>query len=1192
MRLSRLEMLGFKSFMGKTALDFEPGITAVLGPNGCGKSNIVDAIRWVLGEQSAKLLRGTKMENVIFDGTKRRAPMGLAEVTLTFTGANETLPVEWDEISITRRVTRAGGSEYFLNRQPYRLHEIRDLLAGTGLGNHVYSIIELGMVKDILAETGDKRRLLFEEASGIMRYKLRRKESLAKLTATEGDLTRLTDILDELGKSVRSLKVQVGRARSYQRVKEELTAAERQLAAEQLHAYWQRQRALFRERECASDAGRESEARLAGLEAGLAAEQLELVTREEEYKRRRDRLDEVTGAYRSREEELAVLEERARAEERQAALLEQEARLAAEVIERLESERRELTGERGELEALASRLESELATVEIEHRELDTSFGERRGVLTREKQLQLDFARQQAETSGELERLRERLAASARRQSELAAETAALDAQRAQHEAELVSLRQGEAAAAAALLALQGRQEELRAGAERDEFGRLEVEALLRELELKAEKAAARHELLARLRDEGAGYPEGTRRLRDRHAGDGDLLGALGDLLRVESRYRVAVECALERELGALVVRGGRGLDWLHELRAEDGGRALLVELAAVAPAPATRTPADCLPLIDLVDGPPELHAALARLLARHHYAPDAERARAALAAAGGEELVLVTPEGFVFQRGLVAGGSTGPEESRPLGRGEELAALASELAALAPQRQRLAQARADHLATQTALREALAALEAELPAARARLAERETERARIETRLARAGEDAQAVADEIALQQRQSAAFAAALAAAEAGLAQLGEAQPAQSLDLAALEVEVARLERERDSARARGDERRLEMTATRGRRENLRLREENLERNLAGQWSRRESGETGAATSRGQVTNLREQAQSLREGLSAERRALEVQRGDAAALLAEIGALRDALGERQAELRRLREAQRESEQAAHALDIEISTLRVKMEDLQARVREELGAELDPAADPAADGGYRPAVEQSVAEAVAALKEKLARLGVVNLLALEEYTEKNARYEFLLAQQADLLAARAQLLETIRTINAEAKQRFAESFRAIRANFIEIFCTLFDGGEADLAFTIDPEDPLEGEIVVTAKPREKNISTVQLLSSGEKTLTALALLFAVYLSQPSPFCVFDEVDAPLDDANIARFTKLVREFSARTQFVIITHNKRTMEVAGHLYGVTMEESGVSKLVSVALEDVPDDFGAQAAAAS
>ena len=387
MRLSRLEMLGFKSFMGKTVLNFESGITAVLGPNGCGKSNIVDAIRWVLGEQSAKLLRGVKMENVIFDGTKRRPPMGFAEVTLTFTGASERLPVEWDEISIKRRVTRAGGSEYFLNNQPYRLHEIKDLLAGTGLGNHVYSIIELGMVKDILSEAGDKRRLLFEEASGIMRYKLRRKESLAKLGATEGDLTRLDDILDELGKSVRSLKYQVGRARSYQRLQDELKAAERQHAAEQLHAQWQRQRALRRDLESAGDAGRAQEGKLAALEASLSAAQAELLAQEEEYKRRRDALELATDAYRKREEELAVLDERVRAEERQAAQMEQEARMAAEAITRLEADRETLETERTELEAIAQRLETELAEADEAHAALDAQFAERRTLLTREKQL-------------------------------------------------------------------------------------------------------------------------------------------------------------------------------------------------------------------------------------------------------------------------------------------------------------------------------------------------------------------------------------------------------------------------------------------------------------------------------------------------------------------------------------------------------------------------------------------------------------------------------------------------------------------------------------------------------------------------------------------------------------------------------------------------------------------------------------
>jgi chromosome segregation protein len=294
------------------------------------------------------------------------------------------------------------------------------------------------------------------------------------------------------------------------------------------------------------------------------------------------------------------------------------------------------------------------------------------------------------------------------------------------------------------------------------------------------------------------------------------------------------------------------------------------------------------------------------------------------------------------------------------------------------------------------------------------------------------------------------------------------------------------------------------------------------------------------------------------------------------------------------QREARELRERQREQEQARHGVEMERNTLAVKMEAIAQRLREDYDLELDPSRDPAADAGedgYRPPAESSAAAEIETLKQKIKRIGPVNLMALEEFEEKNERFEFLQEQRADLVRARDGLMETIRRINQEAKQRFSENFRVVRKNFIEIFTTLFEGGEADLSYTTD-EDPLQADIVVTAKPKEKNISSVQLLSTGEKTLTALSLLFAIYLSRPSPFCVFDEVDAPLDDANIARFLRLVKEFSSRTQFLLITHNKKTMEVARHLYGVTMEESGVSKMVSVAFDEIPEDLQAGAAAGS
>ncbi|MBN2171164.1 MAG: chromosome segregation protein SMC [Candidatus Krumholzibacteriota bacterium] len=1192
MRLTRLEMLGFKSFMTKVELRFEEGITAVLGPNGCGKSNIVDALRWVLGAQSPKLLRGSKMENVIFDGTKNRAPMGFAEVAVTFSGASETLPVEWDEITIKRRVTRSGGSDYFLNGQPYRLHEIRDLLAGTGLGNHAYAVIERDMVEEVLSDAGEKRRLLFEEASGVMKYKLRRKESLSKLAATEADLTRLSDILEELGRSVRSLKYQMGRARSYQRLQHELHAAERHRAAVLLHGYWRQDRDLAQRLEGLGDAARAGEGRIARREEEAARRQAELLEREGEHQAARDRLETEALDYRKREEELAVLDEKARTEERQAENLAQDARAAADALERLAEERESLQAERSELAARREALATELASLERESRDAEARYQERRALLQREKQLHLDFARSRAEAGGEVERLRERRRQAAARLDELDAERARLGEQDREVADHLAALSEREDAAREALAAAESERASTTAARDAAAAAAGLLAEALQGLALRRETAAARLELLERLQREGAGLSEGTRWLLEAKAGTAGLRGSLGERLRVAPEHREAVAAALDRALDALVLdEAGPGLDWLDELRREERGRALLVALADArdAASPAGPAPAGFRPLADLVDVGEDLRPALQRLLAGCYLAPDAAAARRAVAADPAGRLRAVTAAGTLFAAGgLMAGGSAGAE-SGALGRGEEIAALGRELADLAPEEARRREERDARAVERDAAAARLAGLEDALAERRRELQERTLERGRLEARHARLAEEGEALAAERLYLERQADSLRQALAAAESELARLSDQTPREDLDLAALEVEVADRERERESLRTRLGEKRLELAAAKGRLENLALREENLERTRAGQWSRRQKSEEGAAACRQQTEALRARGGELRGVLAERQVALEAGRAEARALLDDIQTRRERVQELQGEVRRLQGEQREQDRARHEIEMERNTLRVKQEDLRERVRESYGADLDPAADPEASGDWRPPEGVSVEERVASLQKRIARLGTVNLLALEEYEEKNERYQFLLAQKEDLDKARAGLLETIQRINQEARQRFNESFRVIRKNFIAIFTTLFEGGEADLAFSTD-EDPLQAEIVITAKPREKNISSVQLLSTGEKTLTALSLLFAVYLSKPSPFCVFDEVDAPLDDANIARFLRMVREFSARTQFILITHNKRTMEVAGHLYGVTMEESGVSKIVSVAFADVPDDLEAAAAA--
>ena len=1197
MRLARLEMHGFKSFMSRTELNFEEGITAVLGPNGCGKSNVVDALRWVLGAQSPKLLRGAKMENVIFDGTKKRAPMGVAEVAVTFTGASERLPVEWDEITIKRRTTRAGGSEYFLNNQPYRLHEIRDLLSGTGLGNHVYAIIERDVVEEVLAEGGDKRRLLFEEASGITKYKLRRKESLSKLSSTEADLTRLEDILSELGRNVRSLKYQMGRAKSYQRLQETLREAELYQASRRLHLYWGEDGDLGRRLGLLGDESRAGEGQLAVLDEEAARFQADLLGKESHYQEERDRLEEQTGRYRKHEEELAVLEEKARAEERQVEGQERESRLAGEALERLAEERETLAGERERLDQTRASVAAELGKVEQAAAEVERRFRERRDLLRTEKQLQLDFARSQAEAGGELERLSERLAQSESRGRELSAEAERLQEQEGELRSELGTLLEQERRATEALADAQRERDGHETRREELELSERELDERRQSRELHREKLGVRLDLLERLQREGTGYPEGTRWLLENRSGEPGLLGALAQRIQVAPEQREAVEAALADSLGAAVVESGEtAARWLKEIRTREQGRAFLLSLdpgaARVAMPAKLAQPPGLRPLLELIETGDELEPVLGRLLARHYLAPDAETALAAIAQHPERDLVLLTPEGFLFRSdGLCAGGSTGAGEARPLARADEITALEQELADLLPEIEGLSSRRGEAVGELGRCKEALQDSDRTLAAAREELAGREMERARLETRLARLQEEREGVAAEQEYQGRQAESLAEARAAAEGELGRLTSESPGDTADLPALEEEVAALEQKREGAQARLAEKRLEQATTKGSLENLVLKQENLERAEAGEWSRQKSGEEGAAESRRQIASLRKRAETLRASLGEMQSGLTTERESVELLLSGISALREKLQDLQTEGRRMRDRQREKEQVCHGLELERNTLAVKMADLQQVIRDSYDEELDPATDPEGREGWRPAEGESVEEALEKLHGKIDRIGVVNLMALEEYEEKSQRYEFLLAQKEDLVGARDGLLETIQRINREARQRFADSFRVIRKNFTEIFTTLFEGGEADLSFSTTEDDPLQAEIVVTAKPKEKNISNVQLLSTGEKTLTALSLLFAIYLSKPSPFCVFDEVDAPLDDANIQRFLRLVKDFSQRTQFLLITHNKRTMEVAGHLYGVTMEESGISKVVSGAFEDVPDELEAQAAEA-
>jgi len=1184
LRLARLEMLGFKSFMNRADLRFEEGITAVLGPNGCGKSNIVDALRWVLGEQSAKLLRGSKMENVIFQGTKKRPPMGIAEVTLTFTGASETLPVDYDEISIKRKVSRGGGSEYTLNGQPWRLRDINDLLAGSGMGNHVYAIIEQDMVKSILADNGEKRRILFEEASGILRYKLRRKESLSKLASVEGDLTRLDDILDELGRNVRSLKTQMGRARSYQKLQEELRAAEIHTSSLKLHEMWLRDRELTSRLSGMSAKHLGEDSKLAAGEEELSALQAGLLDLESAFQDGRDALEREASVLRKREEEVAVLEEKARSEGRRAEGFESEIRLAREALDRLEATGRELGESRIAREQHLNEKRQALASEESRYAELVKRYRERRELLQKEKQLQLDFVQNRAEAGGEVERLGERIEQTRESLKELEKEAGELSARREELSGQL-------SLPTRALSELEGEFEARTT--EKDAAVRALAEAValldarrdrLQVLDIKGGELRARRDLLEGLREERAGFPEGTRALMDEHAGESGVLGPLAEHLRVAAENRGVVELALGRALGAVALADASlGIAWLDELRSGEKGRAVLLDMAF--PAAAGERIEGLRPLVDLVECEDEFMPALSRLMDGAYLAED--EASALEAARRHPRHRFYTRVGFLAEgRGLLEGGSA-VAASAPLGREEEIAELDRRLSEIESDRE---DAR-DELAAGGHERErrqsALSALDESLALLVSRRGELDLEKTRLDTRLQRLGEEEKELRAEKELRIRQEKSLGEALGEAESRMLRLSGLEKPESPDLSALENEVAELERKRDADQARLAELRLELAALGGELANLRLREEGRVREETGQKERFHRAGEGLSESQRLAGEARERSSFLRDGMKEEQDKLAERRAGSDRQLEEIQASRETIRGKGAEVRRLRELRHEQEQALHQLEMDRNTLSVRMDSLRESLGEKYEVQPDASQDPsAAEDAYAPPEGQTCEEAIGELRLKIGRLGNVNLLALDEYEEKNERYEFLLAQREDLITARDGLLETIRRINREARQRFDETFQVVRENFIEIFKAVFEGGEADLSYSTE-DDPLQADIIVTARPKDKRIADISQLSSGEKTLTALSILFAIYLSKPSPFCVFDEVDAPLDDANIARFLRLLRQFSERTQFILITHNKKTMEVAKHLYGVTMEESGVSKIVSVAFDDVPDDLDSE-----
>ena len=1178
MHLKTLTLRGFKSFASATTLNFEPGVTCVVGPNGSGKSNVVDALAWVMGEQGAKSLRGGKMEDVIFAGTSGRPPLGRAEVALTIDNTDGALPIEYTEVTISRTLFRNGGSEYAINGQGCRLLDIQDLLSDSGLGREMHVIVGQGQLDAVLRATPEERRGFIEEAAGVLKHRKRKEKALRKLDAMQANLVRLGDLTSEIRRQLGPLGRQAEVARKAQVVQVDLRDSRARLLADdlaQLTATLEQELAdesALRARRSEVEASlAEARERLAALERAAAEAAPALSEASDVWYRLsalRERLRGVetlagervrllgsagpergTGAD---PDELAAQAQRVRAAEAELAAEVEVARTALEAA----------VTRRQEAESAASAADKALATA------LRGAADRREGLARLAGQVGARRSRLEA-TEAEIGRLRASLAEAERRGQQAATEFTVLESQVAGVEEGEEGLDAEHEAAADAVEATNARVAELTEAVAAAERERGALESRIETLELSLTRKDGAGALLASEALHGA-------------------IGSVAALLSVAPRDEDAIVAALGRLADAVAVESvDSAVDAIRLLRTEDAGRATILIAGAGGGRGLPEPPPGADRAIDLVQAPAAVRSTVEALLAGVVVVDDLAVARALVAE--HPDLVVATRGGDLLARSHASGGSATAPSALHLQAALDQARGDADRATAAAER-----ARGELVGARAAQEEASARYEETLE----RLNQSDAALAAVAEQLGHLGATARAARAEAARVQATLDTATATLAADAAELAELTERLAVAEQEPAESEASIDAGTAERDraaeaaaAARARETEARLTLRTSEERSRALSGRAESLERAARTERAARErAAERARARARqsqiaGAVREGAHRALVLLEAslqrATAERETAEAQRAERDAALAEVRAVVEARSRELAELT----------DVAHRDEVARAQQLLRVEQLQTRAVEDLGLDpqvlLDefgphrpvpvvrpPGAEPGEDEPHEvPYVRAEQEKRLRAAERALAQLGRVNPLALEEFAALEERHQFLVEQLGDLKRSRADLLEIVREIDERVEQVFADAYRDTAEQFDRVFPRLFPGGEGRLVLT-NPADMLTTGIEVEARPAGKKVKRLSLLSGGERSLTAVALLVAIFKARPSPFYVMDEVEAALDDANLGRLLGLFRELQEDSQLIVVTHQKRTMEIADALYGVTMRGDGVTTVIS------------------
>ncbi|MGE7608512.1 chromosome segregation protein SMC [Peribacillus frigoritolerans] len=1180
MFLKRLDVVGFKSFAEKISIDFVPGVTAVVGPNGSGKSNVTDAVRWVLGEQSAKSLRGAKMEDIIFSGSDTRKALNFAEVSLTLDNETNSLPIDFHEVSVTRRVYRSGESEFFINNQGCRLKDIIDLFMDSGLGREAFSIISQGKVEEILSSKAEERRVIFEEAAGVLKYKTRKRKAESKLTETQDNLNRVHDILHELEGQVEPLKIQSSLAKEFLAKKDELEQIEVALTVYEIEELYEKWEKLSQELEKHNEMEQQMAGQLQDREAHLKKLRESLATLETSINGLQEILLNASEELEKLEGRKEVLKERKKNAAQNKSQLEKAIVEGEAAVKRLSLQKERETEI---LHALNLEVKGISDTLHEKQKSLGLFNSDIEAVIEAKKSDYIEWLNKQASAKNEKQYLLQQLAQQEHKNAKLDMENEKFLTERMDITAKKMEYSQ--------LMDNMTKQLEEHVTYFRNQQNKLNAakdtyqkqETTLYKAYQFLQQAKSRKELLEEMEDDYAGFFQGVKEVLKAKETLRGIEGAVAELIKVPKEFETAIETALGGAMQHVVVeREEHAREAISFLKKNRYGRATFLPLSVIKAREISANQLSMLKSHSAFVGTgssliqyDDRHAAIAEnLLGTVIITTDLKGAND-LAKMMQHRFRFVTLEGdIVNPGGSMTGGALKQKTTSLLSRKTELEELQQKLAAMEVKTNQL-EKQVKQLKVDVGVQEQTIEqtrktgerLRLQEQTLKGELREVELQERNVNERLHLYDLDKNSYLEE---QQQKTAR-----------LEELEELLESCKSEIEGLDRLISEMTEQKQSQQSSKEslaeetnELRVMLASKRGQLQNQKEKMERIESDLSKETSRLAENKDDLGLLTNEMTDSSSGEESLedmaQQKLLDKNGAIEgitIKKQEKNELLMEVETLELSLKEENRLYRGIVEVIKDEE-------VKLTRLDVELENRLDHLREEYTLSFEGAKEqyplmmPADEAQKR----------VKLIKLAIEELGTVNLGAIDEYARVAERYEFLLTQKEDLQQAKDTLFQVIDEMDDEMKRRFADTFYSIRKEFEQVFKALFGGGRAELKLT-NPDDLLNTGVDIIAQPPGKKLQNLSLLSGGERALTAIALLFSILKVRPVPFCILDEVEAALDEANVVRFSQFLRKFSRETQFIVITHRKGTMEEADVLYGITMQESGVSKLVSVRMEE-------------